>query len=103
MQRPTGLEPVGMCRDSAHGMKADWAPNHFGMGFTAKISPFLIQLDGLVKGNAGDFGSDPADFISRYSDPFGDRICRITWVQIALGHQVKNWLVGGAAMPIGGR
>ena len=74
MQRPAGLKSVGMGGNSPHGMKTDRATDHFGMGVPAKICPFLIKLDGLVKGNSGDFCGDTANFICLNSNPFRDGI-----------------------------
>ena len=42
MQGPAGLKAVGMGGNTTHGVKTDWAANHFIMGFSAEISPFLV-------------------------------------------------------------
>ena len=61
VQRAAGLEPVGMGRDSAHGMERNRAARHRLVSFTAKVCPFVVQFKRFVKGNAGDFGSNGAD------------------------------------------
>ncbi len=77
VQGAAGLKAVGMGGNSAHGMEADRAARHGFVGLAAEIRPFMVQLEGLVKGDAGQFGGNGADFFWLYAAVFGHGLGRV--------------------------
>ena len=97
MQRTACLKPVRMRRNPAHRVETDGPPGHFCMGFTAKIGPFLIQLNSFVKGHPRQLIRDSTNFTSWDTDVFGHRFGGILRVKIAFDHCMKNRPMRGAA------
>ena len=63
MQRAAGVKAVGMGADAAHGVQRDRTTHHFLMPTAQRISPGLIQRDGLVEGHIGHLSGDAANAI----------------------------------------
>ncbi|KUP94251.1 hypothetical protein TRIHO_08640 [Tritonibacter horizontis] len=97
MQGAAGLKPVGMGGDTAHRMHGDRAAPHGPMCFTAKIGPFAVQLERLVKGDAGDFGGDGADTGRGNAAACGDRFGRVFVREILICHQTEDGDMGDIA------
>ena len=67
------------------------------MGFTAKIGPFLIQLNGFLKGHPRQLIRDSTNFTSWDTHVFGHSFGGILRVKIAFDHCVKNRTMRRAA------
>ena len=102
MQRPAGLKPIGMGRDAAHGVKRDRAACHRLVMLAPEVGPFVLKLNGFVKGDAGQFGRNGAD--ARGGDAAA--VCYgfggIFLTKVLLGHLVKDRAVRNARRSVGG-
>ena len=90
VQRPARLKAVGMCRNPAHGVKADRPPGHTGVMRAAKVGPRLGNFDRFVKGHAGQFRRHATYTFSRNANAVCDSIGRIVFGQIAGGNLMHH-------------
>ncbi len=88
MERPAGLEAVGMGRDAAHGVEADRAAGDGLVPRAAEVGPGLVYGDGLFERRIGEFGGDALDGgggdAGALGDSFGGVVVREVAVRQAL-------------------
>ena len=102
MQRATGLEAVGVRRNTAHGVEADGATCHFAMGLAAEIGPLLIQLKAFLKRHSRDLVGDTANALCGNTATLSDGFGRVFLGHVSLCHQVEHGLVRDARMSMRG-
>ena len=86
MQCTAGMKAVGMGADAAHGMHRNRPAHHFLMPTAERISPGLIERDGLVEGNVSHLGRDAANAFRIQPAAFRDRFRRIFSAEVAFRH-----------------
>ena len=82
MQRTRCLEPVGMRRNTAHRMKGHGPPDKAIMRLAIHVRPWLVDDDGFVESDAGDFGGKATDHVNRDARLGGNSFGRILRVEI---------------------
>ena len=90
MQSTAGMKAVGMSADAAHGMHRNRPAHHFLMPTTQRISPGLIECDGLIEGDIGHLGRDATNAFRIQTAAFRDRFRRIFGAKVAFRHQMEN-------------
>ena len=100
MQRPRRLEAVGMRRDTAHGVEADGAAGHGGVGSPTEVGPCAVQGDRVVEGGAGDFGGELADAGRGDAGGAGHGFGGVIIAEIPVGHVVQDRAVGDPGVPV---
>ena len=102
VQRAAGLEPVGMGRDAAHGVKADRAARHCVVSLAAKIGPRPVQCERLFEGDARQFGGNGADLLRGDAAAVGDGLGGVFGAEIPLRQQMHHRAVRDARRTVGG-
>ena len=92
MQRPAGLEAVGMRRDAAHGVDRDGPAQHGLVAGAAEIGPGPGQGDGAFEGDFGQLGGDAADRGGGDAAALGHCFGRMGRVEPGLCHELEDGL-----------
>ena len=90
VQRARRLEPVGMRRQAAHGVKRYRTPHIAGVRFAAHIRPWLLDRNRLFEGDARDFGSKATDNFGRDARFGGDGFRCVFRIEILLGEELEG-------------
>ena len=95
VQRPAGLEAVGVGRDAAHGVHGDGAGGGGCVPLAPEVGPGARHLEGLVEGGLGEARGEGVD--ARGFDPaaLGHRLGGVASVHVALDQGPED---GGAAL-----
>ena len=93
VQRPAGLEAVGVRRNPAHGVEGDRAADHGLVPLAPEVSPRLVDDDFLFKGRVRQLGRQPPDGHGRHAGSLGCGLRSVGRVEVALGQQHEHRLV----------
>ena len=90
VQRPAGLEPVGVGGDAAHRMERDRASPHRLVAAAVHVRPRDVEGHGLREGGVGDLRREAADGGGRDSRRGGDRLRGVPGVEAAPREELEG-------------
>ena len=90
VQRPAGLEAVGVGRDAAHRVHRHRPAEEAGMLLAACVGPRLLDEHRPLERDMPDLGGDPADRRGRDAAALGHGLRRVGRVAIALGQMREH-------------
>ena len=90
VDRPAGMEAVGMGGDAAHRMHGDRAADHLLVPAAGPVGPGLVDHHLFLEGGMGDLGGDAADIVGCHAAGLGNRVGGVLGIEIAPGQQLEH-------------
>ena len=90
VQRPAGLEPVGVGGDAAHRVERDRAPAHRLVAAAVHVRPRDVEGDGLRERGVGHLRREPPDGGGGHPGRGGDRVRGVPGVEAAPGEELEG-------------
>ena len=90
VQRPAGLEPVGVGGDAAHRVERDRAPAHRLVAAAVHVRPRDVEGDGFLERGVGHLRREPPDGSGGHPGRGGDRVRSVPGIEAAPGEELEG-------------